>query len=94
MKDYFRLGLLAPAFAAVVLALASCGDPGGDRQGGSNEGMQGMNHGGTTAAQETTGGTTGTGMGSEEMARHMLAENGEYSDERFIDAMVPITRAP
>ena len=89
MKNYFRLGLLALAFAAVVLALASCGDPGGDRQGGSNEGMQGMDHGGTTAAEETTGGTTGMEMGSGGMAEEMLMEDGEYSDLRFIDAMVP-----
>jgi uncharacterized protein (DUF305 family) len=29
------------------------------------------------------------GMGSGEMARQMVMENGKYSDERFIDAMVP-----
>jgi uncharacterized protein (DUF305 family) len=89
VKNYFRLGLLALAFAAVVLTLASCGGPGEDRQGGSNEGMQGMNHGGTTAAEETTGGTTGMEMGSGGMAEEMLMEDGEYSDLRFIDAMVP-----
>ena len=89
MKNYFRLGLLGLAFAAAVLALASCGGPGGDRQGGSNEGMQGMDHGGTTAAEETTGGTTGMEMGSGGMAEEMLMEDGEYSDLRFIDAMVP-----
>jgi uncharacterized protein (DUF305 family) len=29
------------------------------------------------------------GMGSGGMARQMVMENGKYSDERFIDAMVP-----
>jgi uncharacterized protein (DUF305 family) len=29
------------------------------------------------------------GMGSGSMARQIVMENGEYSDERFIDAMVP-----
>jgi uncharacterized protein (DUF305 family) len=29
------------------------------------------------------------GMGSGGMARQMVTENGKYSDERFIDAMVP-----
>jgi uncharacterized protein (DUF305 family) len=29
------------------------------------------------------------GMGSGEMARQMVMENGKYSDESFIDAMVP-----
>ena len=89
MKHYLKLGLLALAFAAAVLTLASCGGAGGGQQGGSDEGMRGMDHGGTRTGEATTGGTTGMGMGSEEMARHMLMENGEYSDQRFIDAMVP-----
>jgi uncharacterized protein (DUF305 family) len=29
------------------------------------------------------------GMGSKGMARQMVMENGKYSDERFIDAMIP-----
>jgi len=29
------------------------------------------------------------GMGAGDMARQMVMENGKYSDERFIDAMVP-----
>jgi uncharacterized protein (DUF305 family) len=29
------------------------------------------------------------GMGSGEMARQMVMENGKYSDRAFIDAMVP-----
>ena len=56
--------------------------------------MQGSSGEGETDAQtrsaETTGGMAGmdhgpTGMGAEEM----LMEDGEYSDGRFIDAMVP-----
>ncbi len=38
--------------------------------------MQGMNH-------------EGMDHGSQGMASEMLMENGKYSDERFIDAMVP-----
>jgi uncharacterized protein (DUF305 family) len=75
---------------AVTLVLASCGSSasGGDMQGmdhGDEEGakkaqdrgsMQGMDHG-------------EMGHGSSAMASEMLMEDGEYSDERFIDAMVP-----
>jgi uncharacterized protein (DUF305 family) len=52
----------------------------------------------TQATSETTGGMSGMedmegmdhgSMGSEEAARQMVMEDGSYSDERFIDAMVP-----
>lgn len=60
--------------------------------GGGMEGMEGMQ-----GMEETTGGMgsmnhgdmEGMDMGSEEMARQMLEEEGEYSDENFIDMMVP-----
>jgi len=73
---------------AVALALASCaGATSSSAQQGSSEqdsaeesagDMQGMDH-------------SNMDMGSEGMmaASEMLMENGEYSDERFIDAMVP-----
>lgn len=59
---------------AAALVLASCGSSGGGSQGSeSGDDMQGMNHG--DKAGQANGG--------------MLMENGKYSDERFIDAMVP-----
>jgi uncharacterized protein (DUF305 family) len=73
---------------AVALALASCAgatsssaQQGSSEQDGGEESagdMQGMDH-------------SNMDMGSEGMmnASEMLMENGEYSDERFIDAMVP-----
>ena len=84
MSRYARL-LLPVLLLALALALVSCG---------GSSGVQGSSGEGETDAQargaETTGGMAGmdrgpTGMGAEEM----LMENGEYSDERFIDAMVP-----
>jgi uncharacterized protein (DUF305 family) len=94
----FRLPAL---LVAAALLLASCGNTGfsGGGAGGGNNGMEGMNHGdsggGETSRQETTGGGM-AGMdhssmddGSMGMAREMVMENGRYSDERFIDAMVP-----
>ena len=71
------VNLLLPALVLVaILALASCANSGGgEEQGssGSEDDMQGMAHG-----SESTGN-----------ASEMLMENGEYSDERSIDAMVP-----
>jgi uncharacterized protein (DUF305 family) len=74
-KKYVNLLLLALMLVA-ILALASCANSGSGEEQGSSEsedGMQGMAH----------------GSGSTDDASEMLKENGEYSDERFIDAMVP-----
>lgn len=87
MKIYPSFGLLA-LLLAVSLALASCAgaEPSSAEQGSSEQDsdeesagdMQGMDH-------------SNMDMGSEGMmaASEMLMEGGEYSDERFIDAMVP-----
>jgi uncharacterized protein (DUF305 family) len=79
MKNHLRSGLLT---LAAVLVLASCGNSGGGSQGNANE------------QQRETGGTAGMDhsqmdRGSGGMASGMLTQNGRYSDERFIDAMVP-----
>lgn len=89
MKNYPRLGVLA-LFLAASLVLASCGASGSSGGSQSNEsggGMEGMDHSGETG--EKTGGMAGMDHGSGDMARQMVMEDGEYSDERFIDAMVP-----
>jgi len=83
-----KLGLSGLLLVA-VLELAACGGAGGSGQGGSNEDIQGMDNGGATAVEKTTGGTTAVGMGSGGTTEEMLMEDGEYSDRRFIDAMVP-----
>jgi uncharacterized protein (DUF305 family) len=78
--------LLAAAFI-----LAACGGTSGGQQSsesGSEQesaeqagGMAGMDHGQM--------GHGSMGMGSSGMAKQMVMENGKYSDEAFIDAMVP-----
>ena len=79
MGRYAKLWLPALLLAAVLIP-ASCGGAGtgGNEEGGSDEktagGMAGMDH---------------DQMGHGGMASEMLMENGRYSDERFIDAMVP-----
>jgi uncharacterized protein (DUF305 family) len=75
-KKYVNLLLAIFMLAAILALVASCANSGGgEEQGssGSEDGMAGMAHG-----SESTDG-----------ASEMLMENGEYSDERFIDAMVP-----
>jgi uncharacterized protein (DUF305 family) len=71
------VNLLLPTLMLVaILALASCANSGSGEERGSSgleDGMQGMAHG-----SEST-----------DDASEMLMENGDYSDERFIDAMVP-----
>ena len=78
MQKKYSRSLLLPALvlAAILALVVSCANSGGgEEQGssGSEDGMQGMAHG-----SETT-----------DEASEMLVENGEYSDERFVDAMVP-----
>lgn len=96
-----RLSAIA-LLAAVALLTAACGgSDSGDQGSGSQSG--GSPSGGETTGGETSGGMSGMGgmegtdhgemtgmdMGSEEMARQMLTEGGGYSDENFIDQMVP-----
>jgi uncharacterized protein (DUF305 family) len=74
-KKYINLLLPALVLVAILALVVSCANSGGEEQGNSEseDGMQGMDHG-----SEST-----------DNASEMLMENGEYSDERFIDAMVP-----
>ena len=85
MKRYTKLGLVG-LLTAIALLAASCGGAGG--MGNADEGqmekkdrpakeaMKGMGH---SKMDDGSGGT----------ASGMVMKNGEYSDERFIDAMVP-----
>ena len=85
MKRYTKLGL-AWLLAAIALLVASCDGAGsmGNMDEGqmekkerpAKEGMEGKDH------SKMDGGSGG-------MASGMMMKNGEYSDERFIDAMVP-----
>ncbi|CAN5272080.1 hypothetical protein BH24ACT16_BH24ACT16_09240 [soil metagenome] len=94
MRRFARSGVLA-MLIAFSLTLAACGqtESGTDQEsGGSPEPTSEETTGGmesTQGMEETTGSMGGMDMGSEEIARQMLEENGEYSDELFIDQMVP-----
>jgi uncharacterized protein (DUF305 family) len=67
----------------VAFLLAACGDAGSAQQG---DGSGGGGHGQMDHGQMGHG---SMGMGSKGMAKQMIMENGKYSDEAFIDAMVP-----
>ena len=95
MKKPNRLGL-AGLSLAVALMLASCAGGSGSSQQeeGSSSGsaqeeesgnMQGMEHGETSGMEGADGGSSDM----QEMARQMVAPNGEYSDAAFVDSMVP-----
>jgi len=84
MKKYGRLALAALLLAA-MMALASCGSS------GSDGGMQSMDH-----EEMNGGGKSGSGMkdmNHEDMkgtdGSGTVMENSKYSDEAFIDDMVP-----
>jgi uncharacterized protein (DUF305 family) len=95
LKRYTSFGLLA-LLIAVSLALTSCAGAGSSSaEQGSEEqesGEQGSEESADAGQQGMDHESMGHGdMGSEGAmaASEMLMENGEYSDERFIDAMVP-----
>jgi uncharacterized protein (DUF305 family) len=93
LKTLLTKACLLTLVLAAAFILTACGDAGGGQQGsgsgGDGEpdtaeksgGMAGMDH------DQMGHGSMGTGSGG--MARQMVMENGKYSDERFIDAMVP-----
>ena len=91
---------LAGLVVAIGLVLASCGAGGGsaspsegnnpqdDGQGATRNGDHSMDHGNGSKGQHP--GMDHGRMGGEEMARRMLEnEEGNCSDRRFIDMMVP-----
>ncbi|MDQ3660357.1 MAG: DUF305 domain-containing protein [Actinomycetota bacterium] len=94
MKTLLTKARTLALLLAATFILTACGGAGGGQQGSgsgsdSEQGtadktggsMAGMDHG------QMDHGSMGMGSGS--MARQMVMENGKYSDERFIDAMVP-----
>jgi uncharacterized protein (DUF305 family) len=94
LKTLLTKAWLLTLLLAVAFILAACGSGGGGQQGSGSGG------GGEQGTAKKTGGSMAgmdhdqmghgsMGMGSEGMGRQMLMENGEYSDRRFIDAMVP-----
>ena len=89
MKHHTRLAL-AGLLSAVALTVAACGGAGGGA-GHTDDGGMGRDGAGEDGSTTNMQGMEGSGMDrdSGEMTSGMLVKNGGYSDERFIDAMVP-----
>ena len=93
MKTILTKPLSLALLLTVAFILAACGSAGGGQQDGESAGD------GKQDTDKKTGGMAGMDhsnmdhgsmdMGSGDMARDMVMESGRYSDERFIDAMVP-----
>ena len=93
MKTLLRKASPLALLLAATVILTACGGSGGGQQGsGSDDGGHGMaKNGGMDHDQmdHDQMGHGSMGMGSGRMAKQMVTKNGEYSDEAFIDAMVP-----
>ena len=86
LRKAWPLALLLELMLAATLVLTACGDAGGGQQGSGSGGHGMAENGGMDHDQMGHG---SMGMGSGGMAKQMVTKNGEYSDEAFIDAMVP-----
>ena len=86
---YHTILALAGLLSAVALTAAACGGAGGGAGTTDHGGMgkDGCGEGENTVMEGTEHSKMNSGSGG--MASGMLMENGRYSDERFIDAMVP-----
>jgi uncharacterized protein (DUF305 family) len=92
LKTLLRKAWLLTLLLAATFILAACGGAGGGQQGsgsGSDQESAEKTGGGMAGMDHDQMGHSSMGMGSGEIARQMVMENGKYSDERFIDAMVP-----
>jgi uncharacterized protein (DUF305 family) len=83
LKTLLSKARLFALLLAVAFMVAACGGAGGPNQG-SASGSGGHSH--MDHSQMDHGSMD---MGSGAMARQMVMDDGKYSDEAFIDAMVP-----
>ena len=86
LRKAWPLALLLELMLAATLVLTACGGAGGGQQGSGSGGHGMAENGGMDHDQMGHG---SMGMGSGGIAKQMVTKNGEYSDEAFIDAMVP-----
>jgi uncharacterized protein (DUF305 family) len=92
LKTLLTKAWLLALLLVVAFILTACGGAGGGQQGsgsGSDQGTAKSTGGGMAGMDHSQMGHGSMGMGSKGMARQMVMRNGKYSDERFIDAMVP-----
>ena len=88
LKHYAKFGLPVVLLVLAIL-LASCGGTSGgsNKSAGTEDKFTGKEKDSRPA--KSTGGMKGMDHGLGDVASGMVMKNGKYSDERFIDAMVP-----
>jgi uncharacterized protein (DUF305 family) len=88
LKLYAKFGLPILLLVLAIL-LASCGGTSGgsNKSAGTEDKFSGKEKDSRPA--KSTGGMKGMDHGLGDVASGMVMKNGKYSDERFIDAMVP-----
>jgi uncharacterized protein (DUF305 family) len=92
LKTLLRKAWPLALLLAATLMLSACGGAGGGQQGsGSHEGGHDMAKNGGMDHDQMGHGSMGMGSGG--MAKQMVTKNGEYSDEAFIEAMIPHHRS-
>jgi uncharacterized protein (DUF305 family) len=93
LKTLLTKAWLLTLVLAAAFILTACGGAGGGQQGSGSggEGEPGTAEkgGGMAKMDHDQIGHGSMGMGSDEMARQMVMQNGKYSDKAFINAMVP-----
>jgi uncharacterized protein (DUF305 family) len=88
LKTLIRKAWPLALLLAATFILSACGGASGGQQGsGSHDGGHDMAKNGGMDHDQMGHGSMGMGSGG--MAKQMVTKNGEYSDEAFIDAMVP-----
>ena len=89
MKTFLRKAWPLALLLAATFTLSACGGAGGGQQGSGSDGHgeHGMAENGRMDHDQMGHGSMDMGSGG--MAKQMVMQNGEYSDRRFIDAMVP-----
>ena len=95
MKRYAKFGLPVLLLALAILLAACDGTSGGSNQSAGTGDTSTSPKEKTSRPTESTAATSGMGdmegmdHGSGGKTSGMVMKNGKYSDERFIDAMVP-----
>ena len=89
MKTLLRKAWPLTLLLVATFILTACSGAGGGQQGSGSDGHgeHGMAENGRMDHDQMGHGSMDMGSGG--MAKQMVMQNGEYSDRRFIDAMVP-----
>jgi uncharacterized protein (DUF305 family) len=89
LKTHLRKEWPLALLLAATLIVTACGGAGGGQQGSGSDGHGEHGMAENDGMDHDPMGHGSMGMGSGGMARQIVMQDGKYSDEAFIDAMVP-----